>query len=355
MTEESFHDGDAFGRSEEGEEDAAGGRAAGTAEGGQGRPADPGVHEDEDAIREEAEFALDECTDLELKVRAEVYLRELRNRKEAAACEDDSDGLAPDGMVRIKGGRLRRARGTAVLSPGEKRKRTLAAEKQVLKLLRKMTEVYGCSAWVLGYTTGQGKLRAACAESMTSWWKEGRVYVAQATKAHLHGRGELQQELTRLESLPFSGLLEQLNKKQLSALMSSWIKRASPSSKRYPLDLSRGKPPWWPEGIPYKKTDEMRLKDLLVVAQAAASNVCREFPVGESIQKLEQVLSSSERFNSETARVRAIVHLSAKAATALWPFEDGTEPQPETNSGTEPQRAGVPGKGQQWGKLTCTC
>lgn len=329
------------GRDDAGEPGTSRPNPEGTAE--QEGPAEPGgsgAGESEDAIRKEAEFAIDEYSDLELKVRADVYLRELRSRKEAARDEEDCEEPAPEGMVRLRGGRLRRARGTAVLTPSEKRKRTLAAEKQVVKLLKKMTDWYGCSAWVLGYTTEQGQLRAACVESMTSWWKSGRVYAAQATKAHLYGRGELQQELTRLESLPFSALLEQLNKKQLSALTSSWIRRASPSSKRYPLDLTKGSPPWWPEGIRYKKTDEMRVKDLLPVAQAAARNVCSMFPAGESILKLEQVLSTSERFSSETARVRAIVHLCAKAATAMWEFEEAMGQQPASNDCPDGQPAG---------------
>jgi hypothetical protein len=324
-------------------EGANGPASQGSADQENAGPESADLHEDEDAIREEAEIALDEYTDLELKVKAEVYSKELRSRREEGRNQNPVNGAA--GMVRIKGGRLRMARGTAVLTQTEKRKRTIAAEKQMLKLLRRMVDRYGCSAWVLGYTTGRGQLRAACAESMTSWWKAGKVYAAQATKAHLQGRGELQQELAQLEKLPFLSLLEQLNKKQLSALISSWIRRASPSSKRYPLDYSKGSPPWWPEGLQYRKTDDLKRKDLLLIAGAAARSVCNNFPVEASIEKLEQVLSTSDRLSSETARMRALVHLSAKAATVMWSYMvDAEVPQGRNAEQGERQPAGSAGE-----------
>ncbi|GAQ79417.1 Ethylene insensitive 3 family protein [Klebsormidium nitens] len=242
---------------------------------------------DDDEIEEVLEmFSFDE-----LKHRKAVYVEAVK-RKEATEREGAGNESEADEMQRA---RSQRGRPGRVLSSAEKRKRSLAAEQQILKLFQRMTNKYGVTAWVFGYTTSIGKPRIGAAESVQPWWVLGKVYEVNAIRAHVAGRGDLQQEINRLEGSALDELLQKLNGPQLHSLAAFWFPKCSPSIRKFPLSGEKGSPPWWP---------------------------------AES--------------RPESARVRAIVHSVINRSTALWPPQ-----QDSATTGAEEAGLSGPEGGQE--------
>lgn len=132
-------------------------------------------------------------------------------------------------------------------TPAVVRKRTTAKERMIKKYFAEMESELAVSCWCYAYTAAAGKLRIGGAESMAEWM--ARKYRGEALKVHLANTGEMQQALSRYAALDLAVLLDMLSQKQLSSLASGWFKRCEPSLKAFPLDKSKGSPPWWPEGV----------------------------------------------------------------------------------------------------------
>lgn len=210
--------------------DAGGNGATGAA--GSGRPSNarqsafPGEGIDDEEIEDAVEMY-----DLEeLKHKRAVYTEAVR-RKLAAEREGDEEMGGGDEMRGVRRGRGMPGR---VLSGGDKRKRALAAERQILKTFQRMSQKFGVTAWVFGYMTSLGKPRIGAAESMLPWWVQEKVYESQAVRAHVAGRGELQQEINRLQGTEVDDLLKKLTGPQLHSLAAVWFPKCIPSVRDFP-------------------------------------------------------------------------------------------------------------------------
>jgi hypothetical protein len=221
--------------------------------------------------------------------------------EEEGGDEEDEQG---GGTAPLRGacrGKQRRKPTRAVIQ-----KRMTAKERMIRKYFGEMESELAVTCWCYGYTTATGKLRVGGAESMIEWW--AKKYRSEGLKVHLANTGEGQQELSRLSGLELAVLLDKLNGKQLSSLASGWFKRCEPSMKHFPLDGSKGCPPWWPDGVSFQQVTSLRKPAQVQAVVAAAKAICQENSHALAQQKLEKALSTSRVLCNKSVEVRAILH-----------------------------------------------
>lgn len=290
-----------------------------------GQQEDESAEQPEEVEREVFERFLEEAKklpteELELRLSALKEVIDQRANEEDEELEQEEEGSEggddeqDDGGAPLRGackGKQRRKPTPAVIQ-----KRTAAKERLIRKSFAEMESEMGASCWCYGYTTAAGKLRIGGAESMAEWM--ARKYRGEALKVHLSSTGEMQQALSRYAAIDLAVLLDILSQKQLSSLASGWFKRCEPSLKGFPLDKSKGSPPWWPEGVSFQQAASVRKPSLIQALIAAAKCICQNNTPRMAEQKLEKAFTTSQVLCNESLEVRAILHTVVKQAITRW-------------------------------------
>jgi hypothetical protein len=282
---------------------------------------------------------------LELRLSALKEVIDQRANEEDEELEQGEDGgegdedEQEDGGAPLRGackGKQRRKPTPAVIQ-----KRTTAKERMIRKYFAEMESELAVSCWCYGYTTAAGKLRIGGAESMAEYM--ARKYWGVALKVHLSSTGEMQQALSRYAAIDLAVLLDMLSQKQLSSLASGWFKRCEPPLKAFPLDNSKGSPPWWPERVTFQQAASIRKPSLIQALIAAARCICQSNTPRSAEQKLEKAFTASSVLCNESLEVRAILHTAVKQAVTRWrQCEEPFTQQEGLDTGAGMHRTGQP-------------